>query len=192
MTTMSQPPPVDPRAVIAQPGDVWVSIGKPLTGMGAVKVRVNRQYLFYERGTLRTDAQQIPLAYVVDVDASQSMQQKVRGVGSIKVHVSRPGGAETVLLEDLPDYRDGVRAINDMSRQARMGEQRAANTQHVNYQGQPQQPPLPPQQAAPTQPAKPSADEIFSQLERLGEMKDKGWVSEEEFAAKKSELLARL
>ena len=188
---MSQPP-VDPRAALAQPGDVWVSIGKPLTGMGAVKVRVNRQYLFFERGTLRTDAQQIPLAYVVDVDASQSMQQKVRGVGSIKVHVNRPGGSEVVLLEDLPDYRDGVRAINDMSRQARLGEQRAANTQHVNYQGQPYQQQPPQQQAPRPQQSKPSADEVFSQLERLGEMKDKGWVSEEEFAAKKAELLGRL
>ncbi|GAB3622567.1 hypothetical protein GCM10027418_06490 [Mariniluteicoccus endophyticus] len=182
-------PPVDPRAALAQPGDVWVSIGKPVTGIGGVKVRLNRQYLFFERGTLRTDSQQVPLVMVADVDSSQSMQQKMRGVGTVKVHVNRPTGPETVILEDLPDFKDGVRAINDMARDARVAEQRARNTQTMQYQG------LPPQQQAapaPVQPAAPSSEDVFAQLEKLGEMKDKGWISEDEFQSKKTELLGRI
>lgn len=73
MCGMTQPP-VDPRAALAQPGDVWVSIGKPVTGIGGVKVRLNRQYLFFERGTLRTDSQQVPLAMVADVDSSKKTE----------------------------------------------------------------------------------------------------------------------
>ena len=35
-------------------------------------------------------------------------------------------------------------------------------------------------------------DEIFSRIERLAELKQKGILTEEEFVAKKAELLARL
>lgn len=41
-------------------------------------------------------------------------------------------------------------------------------------------------------PAAGAADEVFAKLERLAELRDKGILSEEEFAAKKGELLARL
>ena len=56
--------------------------------------------------------------------------------------------------------------------------------------------------AAPTPPPQPagppvsgptgSADEIFSRIERLAELYQKGILTEEEFAAKKTELPARL
>ena len=65
----------------------------------------------------------------------------------------------------------------------RLAEQQARNTQHINY-GQ--------QQAAPPPPAasKPSSDEIFTQLERLGDLRDKGVISPEDFKTMKTELLA--
>lgn len=48
-------------------------------------------------------------------------------------------------------------------------------------------------QTPPAQPAHAhSADDIFAMLERLAGLRDKGILSEEEFAAKKAELLARL
>ncbi len=60
--------------------------------------------------------------------------------------------------------------------------------------------PAAPQNSTPSAPYDPapaalgisSADEIFSTLERLGALREKGIILEEEFAAKKSELLARL
>ena len=53
---------------------------------------------------------------------------------------------------------------------------------------------------APAQPAKPqqaagaaaSADDIFAKIERLADLRGKGILSDEEFAAKKTELLSRL
>jgi hypothetical protein len=39
--------------------------------------------------------------------------------------------------------------------------------------------------------AKPASD-IFTALEKLGELRDKGILSDEEFASKKAELLSRL
>ena len=70
---------VDPRAAVHRPGDLWVGVGNPITGFGAVKVRLTPGYLIWETGTLRSDVQQVPLALIVDVDAMQSMVQKSRG-----------------------------------------------------------------------------------------------------------------
>ena len=83
--------PSDRLADFRRPGDVWAAIGKPLTGLGAVKVRMDALHLYVERGLLSTDSQQIPLAWVVDVDAAQTVAQKLRGVGNIRVHVDRHG-----------------------------------------------------------------------------------------------------
>jgi len=46
--------------------------------------------------------------------------------------------------------------------------------------------------AAPAQasPAAPSADDLITQLERLGRLRDGGVLTEEEFAAQKARLLA--
>ena len=41
-------------------------------------------------------------------------------------------------------------------------------------------------------PGSPDSDSIIATLERLGGLRDKGYISEEEFSAKKSELLNRL
>ena len=52
-----------------------------------------------------------------------------------------------------------------------------------------------PSMATPAEPAAVptgSADEIFARIERLAELRQKGILTEEEFAAKKTELLARL
>lgn len=55
-------------------------------------------------------------------------------------------------------------------------------------QGAPQPAYLQPQQAAPPPPQAPAADPI-EQLAKLGELRDKGVLTEEEFAAQKANLL---
>ena len=52
--------------------------------------------------------------------------------------------------------------------------------------------PASPAAASPATTAASSDDEIFSRIERLAELRQKGILTEEEFAAKKTELLARL
>lgn len=44
----------------------------------------------------------------------------------------------------------------------------------------------------PAPPAQPSHDDVLAQLERLGRLRDAGVITEEEFAAKKADLLGRL
>lgn len=180
---------IDPRAELWQEGDVWVSIGKRVSSLTVTKVRANQEYLFFEKAGLRTDSQQVPMHAITDVDSSQSMTQKMGKVGSIRVFVVRPTGErETVILEDLTDYKEGVQHINNLSRAARQAYSQSQRTQHINYgQGGPQMPP----QAPPAAPA-PASEDVFAQIERLGSLRDKGFISAEDFEAKKADLLSRI
>lgn len=59
-------------------------------------------------------------------------------------------------------------------------------------QAQPAPAPAPPVPMASPAPGAENRDDIFSALDRLGNLRDRGIVTEEEFLAKKRELLARL
>lgn len=162
---------------------------KPINPMAKLTVRVTAQRLIFERGTLRSDTQQIPMAHIFDVDSRQTMTQKARGVGTVTVHVTRPSGAqETVTLDDIPLPGELVRCLNDVSLQARQFEAKMSNTYFGG--GTPQQ-----QAAAPAPtaaPAGPSSDEIMGQIRKLGELRDAGILSDDEFQSKKTEMLGRL
>jgi hypothetical protein len=174
------------------PDVVWAARGKPLTGIGAGRYKLTRFYLFFEKGTLRTNAQQVPVASLTDIDVRQSMSQKARGVGDIVVHIQRATGVEVVTLEDIPNFREGQLALNEVSAAARAHVRTAQNTTTVNYQGAP---PFavshPPKASAPEQPVLPAVDYV-AQLEQLGRLRDAGVLTDEEFQAKKAEILRRI
>ena len=171
---------------------IWEGQSQTLTGAatggrGAAKYRLTNFYLYFEKGMLRTDAQQVPIAEVGDVDVKQSMTQKARGVGDVLVHVHRPTGVEVVTIEAIPSPRDVQRMVNDAAHAARQARQQAANT-HTYNQANPTMPA--PQQPAPA--AAPAQDDPMAQLRKLGELHDAGILSDEAFSAKKAEILARL
>jgi hypothetical protein len=176
------------------PDEVWAATGKPLTGIGAGRYKLTRFYLFFEKGMLRTNAQQVPVAALLDIDVRQSMSQKARGVGDIVVHIQRSTGVEIVTLEDIPNFREGQRALNEVSAAARAHIRTAQNTTTVNYQGTP---PFPVSQAQPASagqsehPVVPAVDYV-AQLEKLGQLRDAGVLTDEEFQAKKADILRRI
>ncbi len=164
---------------------VWQASGKPITGIGGGRYMLTEQLLFFEKGTLRTDRQQVPVASILDVDMSQSMAQKARGVGTVLVHVQRSSGVEVVPMEDIPNPRDAQRIVNETAVAARRVLQQSQNT--MRYEGvHPSSAPL----AAPA--AAPSTVDPMVQLKQLGELRDAGILTEEEFTAKKAEILSRL
>lgn len=73
-------------------------------------------------------------------------------------------------------------------RVARHQAERAAAQQYAEQPG-PQAPAPPPPGPAPSETM--SADEAYSQLQRLGRLRDQGVLTEEEFAAEKARILAR-
>jgi len=188
-------------SAVHDPEAIWRSTGRPLTGIGAGRYRLTRHYLFFEKGALRTDSQQVPISAVVDVDVRQSVSQKARGVFTVVVHVQRSRGIEIVTMDDIPDGREAQRLINDTAHQARLSIQQHANTHryenthlvgHVGQVPGAQFPSVPP--ALPTgspQQAIEAEPDPIEQLRRLGELRDAGIVTEEEFAAKKAEVLRR-
>jgi hypothetical protein len=163
------------------PGVLWQSTGRPVTGLNPGRYRMTDEFLYFERGTLRTNAQQVPIAHVLDVDVKQSMTQKARGVGDVVVHIQRQGRIEIVRMEDLADYREAQQAINKAALAGRISLERRKNT--VLYEG-----------AYPvhTSPSAPEQRDELEQLKRLGELHDAGILTDEEFASKKAEILKRM
>jgi len=169
-------------------GALWAATGKPVTGIGAGRYWMDAHHLYFEKGTLRTDSQQVPISAVVDVDVKQSMTQKARGVFTVLVQIQRAHGIEAVTMDDIPDGREAMRTINEAAAAARRVIQQNANT--MRYEGQ--APFAPPAAPPPAAAAAPPADDPVEQLRKLAGLKDAGILTEEEFAAKKAEILSRL
>ena len=66
---------------------------------------------------------------------------------------------------------------------------RWAAQEQQQYAQEPQYAP-PPQYAAPAPPPQDDADDVIAQLERLGELRDKGILTDAEFAEQKARLLS--
>ncbi|MBC7275680.1 MAG: SHOCT domain-containing protein [Nocardioides sp.] len=123
----------------------------------------------------------------MDVDVKQTMTQKARGVFSVFVHVNRGHVMEHVPMEDIREGREAQRVINEAAHHERLRLQQEQNTMRYQGAGYPLQPAAAPESERPTTDADP-----IEQLQRLGKLRDAGVVTDDEFAAKKAEILARL
>lgn len=168
---------------------IWSAVGKPLTGLGAGRYKLTDEYLMFEKGTLSTKAQQIRTADIYDVDASQTMAQKARGIGTITLYAQRgmDGEREKVVLEDIPTFREGVSAINAAAFAAREALRVRENTQHVNYAGG--APAFGHPHAATTAAPTSSGVDLNAELAKLADLKAQGVLDDEEFRAAKRQLL---
>ena len=175
----------DTSATPVDPDVLWEGKGQPIKGFGAGRYKLTRHYLYFERGSLRTDSQQVPIASVIDVDVAQSMTQKARSVGTVRVHIQRPTGIEIVAIEDIAEPRNVQQLINNTAHEARATILQAQNTMRYSQQVPPTAPP------APTVPEPAAADPLV-QLQKLGELRDAGILTTEEFESKKAEILSRM
>ncbi|PWU51397.1 hypothetical protein DLE60_32220 [Micromonospora globispora] len=183
--------PVSPSPAL-EPGVLWAATGQPLTGIGAGRYKLTATMLYFERGVLSTNAQQVPIVDVADVDLRQSITQKARGVGNVMVKVQRSNGFELVVLEDIPEPRKAVSIINETAHAARLAQQDRMNTRHYSGLPAPGEPMAPPPQVTRAAPWAPAPVDPIAQLRQLGELRDAGILTEEEFTAKKAEILSRL
>lgn len=169
-----------------EPGVLWSAVGKPLTGIGAGRYKLTADFLYFEKGALSTRAEQIAAHEIHDVDASQTMSQKARGVGTITLHARRARGDEVVRLEDIPEFRQGVTIINQTALDSRNALRTKEQTQTVNYTGG-----LPTINAgggsAVQTPA--AGDDLFGQLSKIADLHKAGVLTDDEFTSAKSKLL---
>lgn len=180
-------------ALASSPDVIWSAKGQPISGIGGGRFRLTATTLFFEHGTFTTNAQQVPTNQLYDIDLRQSLVQKSRGVGDVIVHIHRTTGIEQVIMSDVPNPRQAVDTINRVAHQARIDAHTLSNTRHFTSSAPAAAAPPPvnaPPASAPA-PEAPQADAI-EQIRKLGELRDAGILTEEEFTQKKSEILARM
>jgi hypothetical protein len=180
-------------------------------GRFTLHYRLTNHYLYFETGGITaTKKEQVPLMAVQDVDVSQTLLQKSRKVGNVLVHIVRQNGArETEVFDSVPEpikVRDlinqTVHRVRAAVHQRRMAEQQNLGIHRFEYQGGPPQAmpgvPVPPGPLAAGAPAAGvttdgmGSQQIIDLLRQLGELRDAGVVTAEEFEAKKQDLLGRL
>ncbi len=117
---------------------VWEGTSKELSSLVSggkltkARYRLSNKALYFEQGMLSTTSQQVPLWAVRDLDVTQSLSQKMRGVGNITVHVEHSdytGLAEIVLdsVEDPGTLRD---KINQYAHRERLSYEQRRQTRY--------------------------------------------------------------
>jgi len=148
------------------------------------RYRLTTRHLVVSTGVARTTDEQIPLDRVQDVDVKQGLGQKVMGTADVVVYVTRSDGSrDSVVMSNLPDARNVRDLINDAAHDARLREQRLANARTYNAAT-----PVVAQQ----DPSSSDSGDVLAQLRQLGELRDAGVITGEDFEQKKRELLGRI
>lgn len=104
-------------------GTLWSAIGKNLGKLTTGRYRLDPVYLYFSKGALRTEWQQVYVASIVDVDVRQSVTQKPRAVYTVIV---RQQNGIMFTLDDIPDGPAAQRIITKAGVDARLAlEQRS-------------------------------------------------------------------
>lgn len=173
-------------APIGDPSEetLWEGQSETLSGAAsggrlAIRYRITPHHLYFERGVLSTNSQQVPLINVRDVDVKQTMTQKARQVGDVVVHLtSEPA---PVTLESVRDAKNVRDIVNRASKEAKLNHQRLQTTQYHHGLATP-----PPAAEAATT----GGPDLVEQLTKLAALRDQGILTDDEFAAQKAKLLA--
>ena len=149
---------------------LWFSV-RPILRWAATRLRVTSERLLWRRGLLGRYAREIPLERLTDVTVSQSLFEKLFGLGDVMVRVvGEPG---RVVMADLPRPDRILDAINRQvaEREARMGVHPGAPPPPPGWDG---------------------SRGVVEQLQHLAELRDRGDISQQEFRRIKDDLIGRL
>lgn len=180
------------------PDTLWAATSVGLTGLQGGHCRVTADFLYVESGTFSTQAHQVKTAQIVNVEASQSMTQKARGVGSIMVTTN--GTPPRLEIKDIQGFREGVTIINKVALAARertrlrdLDEKLQLNHQQqtLNINRGEQTQSMTPRIAAEiaAQTAQSAGVNLNEEIERLVSLRERGALTDDEFSAAKRKLL---
>lgn len=161
-------------------GDSETLTAKATSGRIAEHYSLTTEHLNVQKGIVSHQAHQIRLADIADVDLKQSLTQRATGTGNIILTIQRPYGAHERLtlswISEPKKVRDMIGAAITDARQRHL--------ETTRYVYEP---------TGSTVEALPGKDtDIMAKLEGLGRLHDAGVVTDEEFEAKKAELLSHL
>ncbi len=172
---------------------ILVVIGALMLLWGVLKYRaeeyvISSRRLIHVEGVINKKASDSSLEKINDAILVESVFGRMFGFGNLEVLTASESGIEKLqMLRDAKDFKKAMlEAKHELEieiTRPTMAPIRAAE----------------PVAAAPVAPPAPvatpeidTADEVASALARLGDLRDKGIISPEEFEAKKTELLGRL
>jgi hypothetical protein len=97
--------------------------------------RLTNRAIYVREGVVTTTTQQVPLWAVRDVDVSEGMLQRTRGIGNITVFVEHSDytGRNTVVLADVEEPGRVAQLINQHAHRERLAYQQR---QQTRYYGQ--------------------------------------------------------
>jgi hypothetical protein len=174
--------------------DLWAGEPRTLANTAsrgkvvAARYRVTTEHVYVSTGMLRTNEQQVPLRLVSDVDVKASMTQKARHVGDVVVRARHSDGlVDTLTLESVADPKAVRDLINSAAHDARQREIAAHNQQQITYAAA-----VPTVPAPVAAPAASGTQLVMDQLRQLGELRDAGVITGEDFEQKKKDLLSRI
>ena len=158
----------------------------------AARYRITRDQIYFDLGMLSSNAEQVPMWAVRDIDLKQSPTQKARGIGDLAISVQHSDytGRPVVVLESIDDPRAVRDLLNGAAETARRDLQSRSATQTIQYVGS--TPGSPVFQGPAEGTPKPSAVShalIADELKKLAELRDLGVLTDDEFATQKARLL---
>jgi hypothetical protein len=181
---------------------ILVVIGIASFVWGALSFRsqeyvITSRRLIHTEGVINKKASDSSLEKINDAILVESVFGRMFGFGNLEVLTASESGIEQLrMLRDAKDFKIAmIEAKHELELELTrptMPPVRAADPAPAPVAAPAPVPaPVAPAVAAPT-PEVDTADEVADALARLGDLRDKGIISPEEFEAKKAELLGRL
>jgi hypothetical protein len=166
-----------------------IASGGRLTTSG---YRVTEDAVHFASGVLSSREEVVPLWAVRDIDFAQSMAQRARGIGDLTLKIdgqaAQDYGQRVLVLKAIKEPKqvrtlilgqaNKVRAEWNQRTHERALEQQRAGAMHY---AAPTAPPVTPTGSG--------SDDLMTKLVKLGEMKQAGLLTDDEFSAAKAKLL---
>jgi hypothetical protein len=195
------------------PNTLWFGESKnaatSAAGVSKARYRITKDRVWIESGLLGTRTESVPLWAIEDMDVRIAVWQQGKDVGDVVLNLEDPsygasqdmfnmsGSIEgTTTGQVVLDNIEGPYAVLDLltplisEARTKKTIERQSSYVHNMTPGMPYGAPYgaPPPQAAPAAAPPPQLD-MVEQLKKLGELRDAGILTEEEFAAQKAKLL---
>ena len=175
-----------------EPGVLWSGERRDLTAaasrgrIATARYKITEDRLILEAGLLSSSEEYVPMWAVRDLDLKQSVAQRARGVGDVRVRLEHNDytGKPEVVLESITDpkmVRDMIDRLAHSARDAHLSRMQTQTVHHVGGQA--------PSQEVPQDHAEAMPNLIADELVKLAQLRDQGILTDEEFAAQKARLL---
>lgn len=167
-------------------------------GVAKARYRITADRIWIESGLLGSRTESVPLWAVKDMDVRQAVWQRGKDIGDVVLNLEDPSfGARQdmftvtgelgrtsgqTVLDNIPGPFAVLDLLGPLVSEARQKKTVERQSQYVHMMTPP--PAYAPPPAAPAPPT-----DLVEQLRRLGELRDQGILTEEEFAAQKAKLL---